>query len=321
MMQPPARVGEPRDMIDTPALMIDLPALERNLDRMAAYARDHNLRLRPHAKTHKSPDIARLQMARGAIGVCCQKVSEAEALVEGGIGDVLVSNEIVGEAKVTRLAALAKRAAVTVLADHADLVMAYGAAARRFGVTLSVLVELHAGDTRPGVVSSEAALDLARLIDTTDGLRFAGLQAYQGSAQHIRDFAERRDASAAWARKVGATHDLIVGAGIACDIVTGGGTGTFGFEGESGVFNEIQPGSYTVMDVDYGLNLEEGGGRFAGFENSLFLVATVISRNFPDFAVIDAGTKASNVDIAMPTVWQRPGLRYAKASDDHGAIE
>jgi 3-hydroxy-D-aspartate aldolase len=247
-------------------------------------------------------------------------VSEAEALIDGGIGNILVSNEIVGQGKIDRLAALATRASLSVLADHANSVAAYGDAARRFGATLSVLIELHAGDKRPGVEPGDAALDLARLITETPGLRFAGLQAYQGGAQHIRDHEERRAISRAWADTVGATRDLIAEAGLPCETITGGGTGTFAFEGASGVFTEIQPGSYTVMDVDYGLNKEADGGSMAEFENSLFVVSTVISRNFPDFAVVDAGTKASNVDQAFPGVWQRPGLSYVQASDEHGAI-
>lgn len=321
MMRPPANVGDDAGAIDTPALVVDLPALDRNLDRMASFAERADVRLRPHAKTHKCPMIARRQLVRGAVGVCCQKVSEAEAMVVGGVSDVLVSNEIVGPAKVDCLAALARDARVSVLADHPDLVAAYGAAAERFGTTLSVLVELQAGDMRPGVEPGPAALELARRIAETPGLRFSGLQAYQGGAQHVRNFDERRAVSLAWIETVSATRDLLEEAGLRCEIVTGGGTGTYGFEGESGVFNEIQPGSYAVMDADYGLNRDENGNFVSEFENSLFILTTTISRNFPGFAVVDAGVKAGNVDQAMPTVWQRSGMEYVGASDEHGAIE
>ena len=321
MIRPPARVGDEIDAVDTPALVIDLSALERNLERMASYAERANIRLRPHAKTHKCAMIARKQLARGAVGVCCQKVSEAEAMVAGGVADVLVSYEIVGEAKVTRLAALARDARVSVLADNPDQVEAYGAAAERFDVLLSVFVDLHAGGIGTGVEPGRPAAELARKIAETSGLRFAGIQAYQGAAQHIRSFSERREVSEAWIAKVAETRELIEEAGLPCEFVTGGGTGTYAFEGASGVFNEIQPGSYAVMDVDYGLNLDEKREPVSEFENSLFILSTVMSRNFDGFAVVDAGVKAGNIDQAMPKVWKRGGLEYVRASDEHGAIQ
>jgi len=315
---PPARVGDEVTAVDTPALIIDLDAMERNLRKMAAFARHAGVRLRPHAKTHKCPPIALWQIALGAVGVCCQKVSEAEALAEGGVSDILVSNEIVGEVKVGRLAALARRATVSVLADHPDMVAAYGAAARRFGAELTVLVELHAG--RAGVPPGPAIVDLARRIADEPGLRFGGLQAYQGKAQHIRGFAERRDASEKWIATAAGMRDLLAEGGLPCEQVTGAGTGTYSFEGRSGVFTEIQPGSYAVMDADYGLNRDERGGFVGDFENSLFILSTVMSRNFTDFAVLDAGIKAGNIDRAMPTVWERPDLTYVSASDEHGTL-
>ena len=162
---------------------------------------------------------------------------------------------------------------------------------------------------------------MARRIADTPGLRFAGIQAYQGGAQHIRSFAERRAVSEAWIEKVAATREKLEKDGLPCEIVTGGGTGTYAFEGTSGVFNEIQPGSYAVMDVDYGLNLDENGVPVSEFENSLFILTTVMSRNFEGFAVVDAGVKAGNIDQAMPRVWKREGLDYVKAADEHGAIE
>ena len=319
--RPPARVGDAAAAVDTPALLVDLDALERNLQKMAAFASKAGVRLRPHAKTHKCPPIALRQIALGAVGVCCQKVSEAEAMAAGGVGDILVSNEIVGEAKVARLAALARQVRVTVLADHPDMVAAYGAAARRFGAELAVLVELRSGAVRAGVEPGPAALDLARRIVAEPALHFAGLQAYQGGAQHIRDFAERREASERWIAAVAATKTLLAENGLSCELVTGAGTGTHVFEGRSGVFNEIQPGSYAVMDADYGLNRDSEGGFVADFENSLFILTTVMSRNFADFAVVDAGVKAGNIDQAMPTVWERPGLTYVSAADEHGAIK
>lgn len=321
MSRPPAKVGDPVSAVDTPALIVDLAAMERNMEKMASFAKRANVRMRPHAKTHKCAMVARRQLALGAVGVCCQKVSEAEAMVEAGVTDVLVSNEIVGEIKVARLAALAKQATISVLADHPDMVAAYSAATQRFGSKLSVLVELHSGGIRAGVHSAEAALDLARLIDKAPGLRFGGLQAYRGHAQHIRPFDERRQAAEDWCARVAEARDLLEKNGLPCESVTGAGTGTCEFEAVSGVYNEIQVGSYAFMDVEYGLNRDAGDDLVSDFENSLFIVTTVMSSNVPEFAVVDAGIKAANLDKEMPRVWKRPGLTFVGAADEHGAIE
>ena len=321
MTRPPANVGDPVSAVDTPALIVDLAAMERNMEKMAEFAKRNNVRMRPHAKTHKCAMVARRQLALGAVGVCCQKVSEAEIMVAAGVTDVLVSNEIVGEAKVARLAALARQAKISALVDHSDMVEAYSAAAERFGSTISVLVELHSGGIRAGVHSPQAALELARLIDKAPGLTFGGLQAYRGHAQHIRPFEDRREASEKWCAKVAETRDHLEQNGFPCESITGVGTGTCEFEATSGVYNEIQVGSYAFMDVEYGLNRDVGDVLVSNFENSLFVVSAVMSSNVPEFAVIDAGTKAMNVDKEMPWVWKWPGLSYVGNADEHGAIE
>ena len=189
---PPAASGARLEEVDTPALVIDLDAFERNLERMAAFVRKAGVRLRPHAKTHKSPDIAARQVALGAVGMCCQKVSEAEVMVAGGIGDVLVSNEVAGAAKLGRLAALAHRARIGVCTDDIDNVAEIEAAAARAGTRLDVLVEIDVGGRRCGVSPGAPAARLAERIAGSPHLRFAGLQAYHGSAQHVREAAERQ---------------------------------------------------------------------------------------------------------------------------------
>jgi D-serine deaminase-like pyridoxal phosphate-dependent protein len=308
----------PLDEIDTPALVVDLDALEGNIARMAE-AVNGGVRLRPHAKSHKCAQIARAQIAAGAIGVCAQKVSEAEALVAGGIADVLVTNEIVGAQKVSRLARLAREARVAVLADDAGNVESLGAAARAERTLLEVLVEIDVGAHRCGVEPGEPALALAKRVAECRNLRFAGLHAYHGAAQHLRSAAERRAAIAAAAQSARTTQALIEAAGIACETITGAGTGTFLLEGASRVFNEIQPGSYVFMDADYNRNAwEEGWPRF---EQSLFVLATVMSVPALDRAVVDAGLKASSVDSGMPQVHARQGVEYVKASDEHGVLK
>jgi len=315
--RPPASVGIPLDEVDTLALVLDLDALECNIARMADAVKGDVVRLRPHAKSHKCAEIARRQIAAGAIGVCCQKVSEAEALVSGGVADVLVTNEIVGRRKVGRLARLAREAKVAVLADDAGNVGDLDAAARAERVRLDVLVELNVGADRCGIAPGEPASRLAQRIAGCGSLRFAGLHAYHGSAQHLREAGERRAAIAAAAEKARMTKTLIEKAGIACETVTG--AGTFLLESASRVFNEIQPGSYVFMDADYNRNnWEEGWPRF---EQSLFVLATVMSTPARDRAVLDAGLKASSVDSGMPQVHERPGVEYAKASDEHGVLK
>lgn len=316
---PPAAIGQSLDSVDTPALLIDLDAFERNLKTLADAVAGRGIRVRNHAKTHKSPDIARRQVEAGAVGLCCQKVSEAEVLVDGGIGDVLVTNEVVGEQKLARLAALAKRARIGVCIDDAGNAKAVDAAAARAGSTIDAYLEIDVGARRCGIAPRAPALALARVIAACPNLRFAGLQAYQGSAQHLRTLQERRDAIGRAATAANQTRRLLEAEGIACPTVTGAGSGTFMFETASGVYDEIQPGSYIFMDADYARN--EAGPPLPRFEHALFVLATVMSRPAPGRAVVDAGLKASSVDSGMPLVWERPGLRYTRPSDEHGVIE
>ena len=320
-VRPPADVGMPLEEIDTPALLIDLDAFEANLSSMARAVERLGVRFRPHAKTHKCAVIALRQIALGAVGVCCQKVSEAQALVEGGVRDVLVTNEIVGPRKIAHLAALAHEAAIGVCVDDAGNVAALDAAATRAGVTLDVLVEIDVGAHRCGVEPGSAALELARRVAGANALRFAGLQAYQGSAQHIRNFAERRAAIDAAVASAASCVALLEENGLACATVTGAGTGSYRFEAGSGVYNELQAGSYIFMDGDYARNLGDDGAPVDEFRHALFVLATVMSAPQPRRAVVDAGLKASSVDSGLPSVHGKPGVRYVGASDEHGKLE
>ena len=307
--------------IDTPALLLDLDAFEHNLMRLTESLRGTSVRLRPHAKSHKCPEIALRQIARGAVGVCCQKVSEAEALVQGGVGDVLVANEVVGPKKLSRLAELVRQAHIGVCVDDTGNVADLSQAVREAGVTLDVLIEVNVGANRCGVEPGEAVLNLARLIAQSPGLRFAGVQAYHGAAQHLRAPQQRREAIAQAVSKVQATLQLLERNDLRAEIVTGAGTGTYMLEAASGVYNEIQPGSYIFMDADYGRNLGQDGKPLREFEQSLFILATVMSHPVPKRAVVDAGLKAHSVDSGMPLVVDVPGAAYTKASDEHGVIE
>jgi D-serine deaminase-like pyridoxal phosphate-dependent protein len=313
-MRPAASVGQRLEEVDTPALILDLDAFEKNL-HVLKNAVEGRVRVRPHAKTHKCPEVAKRQIALGAVGMCCQKVSEAEAMVEGGIVDVLVSNEVVGATKIARLAELSRRARLGVCVDDASNLHAIG----KSGAKLDVYVELEVGMRRCGVAPGEPAVALAREVAKYPNLRFGGLQAYHGRAQHMRTMEERHAVIETAAQHVLHTKRKLEEAGIDCPIVTGAGSGTFMFEVGSGAWDEIQPGSYAFMDADYARN--EWAAPLPRFEHALFVLATVMSRPSAQVAIVDAGLKASSVDSGMPGVWQRAGLSYTHASDEHGWVE
>ncbi len=316
---PPAEIGVHIDDVDTPALLVDLDALEANLARMAAKVADTDVRLRPHAKAHKCPAIGLRQIAAGAKGLCCQKVGEAEAMVAAGIDNVLVTNQIVGARKLRRVAALARQSWVGVCVDHAEQVRQANEAALAVQASINVLVEINVGANRCGVEPGDPALELARQVAAAPGLRFAGLQAYHGSAQHLRTPAEREAAIAEACAKTRATVDLLERNGMPCDIVTGAGTGTHELEAASGVYNELQVGSYVFMDADYTRNKVDGDRPFNEFEPSLFVLCSVISMPDEHRRVVDAGLKSQAFDSGMPEVcWQ--GATYARPSDEHGII-
>ena len=308
----PATVGQKLEDVDTPALILDMDGFERNQKTLFDLVKGR-VRVRPHAKTHKCPEVAKRQLALGAVGMCCQKVSEAEAMVDGGVPDVLVSNEVVGAPKLARLAALSRRAKIGVCVDNAESVRQLKAS----GANADVYIEIDVGMRRCGVAPGAPAVALAREI-RKNGLRFAGLQAYHGRAQHIRSMEERHAVIETAAQHVQHTKRLLAEAGIECPIVTGAGSGTFMLEVEAGAWDEIQCGSYAFMDVDYAKN--EWAAPLPRFEHALFVLTTVMSRPSPEVAIVDAGLKASSVDSGMPGVWQKE-LRYTHASDEHGWVE
>lgn len=315
MTPPPARAGDPIEAIATPALVIDLDALERNIARMAAFAREYGLRLRPHAKTHKSAQIARLQLAAGAVGVCVQKVSEAEALAAQGIADFYISNEVVAEDRIARVAALAGRVRLAIAVDSALGIDRLARAVQAAGSTIDVFVEVDVGQGRCGVAPAGAG-SLARRVVSHAGLRFAGLQAYHGGAQHIRSSTEREAAIRRAVAAAAAARAAVTSAGIACPLVTGAGSGSFAFESASGVHGELQPGSYIFLDCDYAAN--DAAPNAPAFEHALFVLCRVMSRG-ASHAVVDAGHKSHAIDSGPPAVWRRD-LDYANGGDEHGIL-
>lgn len=310
--------------IQTPCLILDLDALERNIRKMGDLAKAMGVRHRVHGKMHKSVDVARLQETLGgACGVCCQKVSEAEVFVRGGIKDVLISNQVTQLTKIDRLARLPLLGArILVCVEDANNIADLSAAAQRHNNQIECLVEIDCGAGRCGVTTTQEVVHLAQLTDAAPGLKFAGIQAYHGSLQHIEDYALRKtgaDAAIEMARD--AVNGLRV-VGLDCDIVGGAGTGTYAFEGTSGVYNELQSGSYAFMDADYGRVRDKDGNRLdqGEWENALFILTSVMSHTKPDMAVVDAGLKVQSVDSGLPIVFGRDDLEYFNCSDEHGQI-
>ncbi len=316
-MRLPAQPGDPVAAIDTPALVVDADALDRNLQRMADFARERGLKLRPHAKTHKCAAIGLRQVALGAVGLCVQKVGEAEALAAGGLRDLFISNEVIAEAKLERLAALVRATPGLKLAIAVDSALGVErlAAAMR-GAPIDVFVELDVGQRRCGVAPDGVA-PLARLV-AERGLRFAGLHAYHGRAQHLRGSAEREAAIADAAASVRAAQASLAAAGLGCPLVTGAGSGSFALEAASGLWGELQPGSYVFMDADYARNAPTPGA--PRFEQALFVKAQVMSAA-PGRAIVDAGHKSHAIESGLPTVWGRDDLEVVSAHDEHATLQ
>ena len=320
----PAAIGMEEKDIQTPCLILDLDALERNIRKMGDYAKAHGMRHRVHGKMHKSVDVARLQeRLGGACGVCCQKVSEAEVFARGGIKDVMVSNQVTDPAKIDRLARMPKLGArVLVCVDDPENVKDLSAAAQKHGTQIEALVEIDCGAGRCGVTTTQEVVNIAKLIDAAPGLRFAGIQAYQGAMQHMDKYEDRKAKLDAAIAQVADAVQGLKAQGLDCDIVGGGGTGSYYFESGSGVYNELQCGSYAFMDADYGRILDKDGKRIdqGEWENALFILTTVMSHAKADKAIVDAGLKAQSVDSGLPTVFGRDDVTYLKCSDEHGVV-
>jgi 3-hydroxy-D-aspartate aldolase len=320
----PAAIGMDEADIQTPCLVLDLDALERNITKMGNLAKEMGVRHRVHGKMHKSVDVALLQeRLGGSCGVCCQKVSEAEAFARGGIKDVLVSNQVCDPAKIDRLARIPKLGARTLCCvDDPENVANLSAAAVKHGTEIECLVEIDCGAGRCGVTTTQEVVNIARMIDAADGLKFSGIQAYQGAMQHLDSYEDRKAKIEISVAQVADAVQGLKAQGLDCDIVGGGGTGSYYFEGTSGVYNELQCGSYAFMDADYGRIHDKDGNRIdqGEWENALFILTSVMSHAKADKAICDAGLKAQSVDSGLPVIYGRSDVEYVKCSDEHGVI-
>ncbi len=306
-------IGRHLSEVDTPALVIDADAMERNIASMAEYFSKSTAGLRPHAKTHKSPIIAHKQLAAGAVGITCAKLGEAEALVEGGVRDILIANQIVGKHKIDRLVRLARHADIAVAVDNLENAKQISDAAVAAGSTVRVLVEVNVGMDRCGVEPGAPAVNLAQRVAELAGIRYFGIQSYEGHLVMLAGHENREQRVREAMAPVIETRHMIEAAGVPFGVVTGGGTGTYDITSKIEDFNEIQAGSYVFMDAKYG-SVE---GPDAVFEPAIFLWSTIVSRPTKERAVADIGLKTATSELGLPVMADFRDSKTVSLSEEH----
>lgn len=308
-------IGMPKEEIDTPALVIDLDIMEANIAKMASYFAGRKSNIRPHFKTHKCPNIAHKQLQAGAAGITCAKVEEAEALVNGGVlRNILIANQIVAKPKIAKLMGLNRHAEVMVCVDDPQNVADLSDAAQVFGVELGVLVEVNVGMNRCGVDTATEALELAKKVERAKGLKFMGLQGYEGHVVMVPDFDERKAAVHRDMQRLLDAREMIEKAGLRVSVVDGAGTGTYNITGEIPGVDEIQAGSYLFVDANYLKVLKD-------FQPSLTVLTTVMRRPYNGRAVTDSGMKAVSNDQAMPQPLDLEGVKVKRLAEEHALLE
>jgi 3-hydroxy-D-aspartate aldolase len=311
-----------RSELPTPALLLEFDAFNDNVAKMTAWAREHNRALRPHAKTHKCPEIGKALIRAGAVGACSAKISEAEALSNGGVSGLLITSAMVGPQRIERAIALARKRPETIFSvDNVQNAEDMNGAAGVARLKLNLAIDLFVG-RRTGIQPGQPALALAQRISALPNVKLAGIQAYAGHASHTNGFENRRKVSQEAMGQAVETRRLIEKAGIACPLVTGGSTGTYNIDSDIDGVTEIQPGSFVFMDTDYNrIGGADGSPVYRDFRNALFVAATVISKPADDTAVIDSGYKALATDRPfMPEPRDREGVTFSWGGDEHGRL-
>jgi D-serine deaminase-like pyridoxal phosphate-dependent protein len=304
------------DSLDTPCLVADIDAMDRNIRRIVEYCRTHGVAWRPHAKSYKSSTIARRVVDAGAIGVTCAKLGEAEVMAGAGIRDILIANPLVGSMKLNRLAALVQRADPIVVVDHEDQIQGLSDALKHAAAPVRVLVEVDIGMQRCGVLPGSPVIDLARRVAGDRSLRFSGIMGWEGHLVTVAEAAEKTRQIAASVALLRDTREALERAGLACPIVSAGGTGSYQVTARLGVATEVQAGGGIFMDLFY-----RNKCQVAGLEFALSILATITSRPTSDRAVIDAGRKTMNQELAVPEVIGRSDLRVRSLSAEHGVLD
>ncbi|MGH7943947.1 MAG: DSD1 family PLP-dependent enzyme [Opitutaceae bacterium] len=309
--------------LPTPALLVDLDLFEANLERMADHCKQAGCGLRPHAKTHKCAEVARRQIAAGALGICVATVAEAEAMVAADIRGVLLTSPIVDHNKIARMVELARQdQGVMLSVGHPLAVERLAEAAKERRVTMEVLIDVDVGDRRTGILPGQPALELARLIGRNRNLRLRGLQAYSGMASHVAGFSAREKSSRSAMAKAADTRDLLGKAGFDMSLFSGGSTGTYNIDPGPGGVTELQAGSFIFMDVNYRvIGGRNGSSLYTDFQPSLTVLATVVNATHPDQVTVDAGIKAFSTDSTdKPEAKGWEGISYRRSGDEFGAL-
>ncbi len=306
-------IGLPQNSLDTPALWVELDVLDRNIAALAAHFKRAGVGWRPHTKGIKTPAIVHKLLRAGAIGVTCAKVSEAEVLAAAGVCDILIANQIVTPGKIDRLVALCRQADVKALVDDRENVTAIGAAATAAGTTVGLLVEVNTGMERCGVAPGPDVPTLARQIAATPGLRFVGLQTWEGHNLALTDPA---------AKQAGVEHSIALlnecvalcrGAGLPVEIVSAGGSGTYAITPFLAGVTEIEAGGAIFCDMTY----QEWGVQL---EPALFVRATVTSRPTPTRIILDSGFKTVPRGFTAPKLIGVDGVQSVVLSAEHGIV-
>jgi 3-hydroxy-D-aspartate aldolase len=318
-------IGKPGGLreLTTPALVLDLEAFERNIKAYQHQINVHGLQARPHAKSHKCAEIARRQIAAGAVGVCTASLHEAETMVGQGINNILITSPVIGAGKLDRLMQLLERGAVVaVVVDDQEHAASVAAAAHRSGHVLDMLIDVDLGMGRTGISNIESALQLVNVVCDAEGISYRGIQAYSGRVQHIKEFAERNHVYTEQLRFLSALIAALDKRGLKPATVSGGGTGTLALDCREGILTEHQAGSYIFMDVEYGAVTLRANDADAAFATSLFLHSTAISKNVPGRVTIDAGLKSFATDGPLPRVSDGApvGTTYSFFGDEHGCL-
>lgn len=311
-----------RRSLNTPALVLDLEMLDRNIAEMASFAKAHNVKLRPHSKTHKSADIARRQIEAGALGVCCAKLGEAEALGEAGVQSLHITSPVVTPQAIERLIKLNGEVSdLMVVVDHPANVEALATAAAKAGKPLAVIVDIDPGIHRTGVATPEGVVELVQQVVKHKSLKYAGVQFYCGRHQHIVDFKERKASIEERTEYLKGILAMLEAAKLRPAIVTGSGTGTHFIDAKLGVFTELQVGSYVFMDHDYNVCDLRGLDK-PTFEQALQIDARVVSANKAGMATVDAGLKAMATEKGPPVILKGAveGSTTRFSGDEHLAV-
>jgi D-serine deaminase-like pyridoxal phosphate-dependent protein len=317
----PASVGTSKWDLDTPALCVDLDALEANIAKMQAAVKRFGIATRPHAKTHKSADIAKRQLAAGAIGICTAKLSEAEALMAQGVDRVCMTTANLSPAKIRRAMQLRKKSRHFIQAVDWDRnARDLSDAAKAAGVEADVVIDVAVG-TRSGIPAGEGAIAVAKLVDQLPNLTLRGILSYDGGAQHITGFAARKERTLKNIEENARVFEALKQAGLNTEIFSGGGTGTYNIQHLVPGFTDVQVGSYVFMDMQYlAIGGENGDAVYRDFQPSLTVVATVVNDRFPGRLTTDAGAKALTLNVPRAGVIGEPGMDYNAGSDEFGVI-